>query len=65
MWNKQVQTDRTAPNNKLDVMTYRIETETCMLIDVAVSEDRNAVKKEAVYFQNIKSLQQEHSACGT
>jgi hypothetical protein len=29
---------------------------TCILIDVAISEDRNVIKKEAKKFQNIKIL---------
>ena len=46
-WNQQVQTDRTIPNNKLDIIICDNEKGTCMLIDVAISEDRNVIKKEA------------------
>jgi hypothetical protein len=35
LWNQQVQTDRTIPNNKPDVIIRDNEKRTCMLIDVA------------------------------
>jgi enolase len=47
LWNKQVQTDRTIPNNKLDIIIQDNEKGTCMLIDVAIPGDRNVIKKEA------------------
>jgi hypothetical protein len=45
LWNQQVQTDRTNPNNKPDVIICDNEKRTCMLIDVAISADRNVIKK--------------------
>jgi hypothetical protein len=42
-----VQTDRTIPNNKPDIIIRVDEKRTCMLIDVAVSGHRNVIKKEA------------------
>jgi hypothetical protein len=42
-----VQTDRTIPNNKPDIIIRDNEKGTCMLIDVEISGDRNAIKKEA------------------
>jgi hypothetical protein len=42
-----VQTDRTIPNNKPDIIIRDSEKGTCMLIDVAISGDRNVIKKEA------------------
>jgi len=48
LWNQQVQTDRTIPNNIPDIIIRDNEKGTCMLIDVAISGDRNVVKKEAV-----------------
>jgi hypothetical protein len=42
-----VQTDRTIPNNKADIIIRENEKVTCMLIDVEISGDRNVVKKEA------------------
>jgi len=47
LWNQQVQTDRTIPNNKPDIIIRDNEQRTCMLIDVAISGDRNVIKKEA------------------
>ena len=47
LWNQQVQTDRTIPNNKPDIIIRDNEKRTCMLIDVAISGDRNVIKKEA------------------
>ena len=45
--NQQVQTDRTIPNNKPDIIIRDNEMGTCMLIDVAISGDRNVIKNEA------------------
>ena len=45
MWNEQVQTDRTIPNNKSDIIIRDNEKGTFMLIDVAISGDRNVIKK--------------------
>ena len=36
LWNQQVQTDRTIPNNKPDITIRDNEKGTCMLIDVAI-----------------------------
>jgi hypothetical protein len=47
LWNHQVQTDRTIPNNKPDIIIRDNEKGTCMLIDVAIPGDRNVIKKEA------------------
>jgi len=46
LWNQQVQTDRTFPNNKPDIIIRDNEKGTCMLIDVAISGDKNMVKKK-------------------
>jgi len=37
LWNQQVQTDRTIPNNQSDIIICDNEKGTCMLIDVAIS----------------------------
>ena len=47
LWNQQVQIDRTIPNNKIDIIIRDNEKRTCMLIEVAISGDRNVIKKEA------------------
>ena len=46
LWIQQVQTDRTVPNNKPDIIIRDNEKGTCMLIDVAISGDRNVIKRE-------------------
>jgi len=46
LWNQQVQTDRTIPNNKPDIIFRDNETGT-MLMDIAISGDKNVIKKEA------------------
>jgi hypothetical protein len=44
LWNQQVQTDRTIPNYKTDIIIRDIEKGMRMLIDVAISGDRNVIK---------------------
>jgi hypothetical protein len=56
LWNKQVQTDRTIPNNKPDIIIHDNEKEIYMLIDVAISGDRNVIKKEADKILKYKDL---------
>jgi hypothetical protein len=55
LWNQQVQTDGTIPNNKPDLIIRDNEKGTCMLIDVAILGDRNVVKKEAQKILNIRT----------
>ena len=54
--NKQVETDRTIPNNKLNIIIDDNEKRTCMLIDVAISGDRNVIKKEAEKILKYKDI---------
>jgi len=56
LWNQQVQTDRNIPNNKPDIIIRDNEKRTCMLIDVAISGDRNMIKKEAEKILKYKDL---------
>jgi hypothetical protein len=56
LWNKQVQTDSTIPNNKPDIIIRDNEKGTWMLIDVAISRDRNVIKKEAEKILKYKDL---------
>jgi hypothetical protein len=51
-----VQTDRTIPNNKPDIIIRDNEKGKCMLIDVAISGDRNVIKKEAEKILKYKDL---------
>jgi hypothetical protein len=56
LWNQQLQTDTTLPNNKPDIIIRDNEKGTCMLIDVAISGDRNVIKKEAEKILKYKDL---------
>jgi hypothetical protein len=56
LWNQQVQTDRTIPNNKPDIIIRDNEKRTCMLIDVTILGDRNMIKKEAEKILKYKYL---------
>jgi hypothetical protein len=51
-----VQTDRNLPNNKLDIILQDSEKGTCVLIDVAISGDRNVIKKGAEKILKYKNL---------
>jgi len=56
LWNQQVQTDRTIPNNKPDITIGVNGKGTCVLIDVAISGDRNVIKKEDEKIRKYKDL---------
>jgi hypothetical protein len=56
LWNQQVQTDRNILNSKPDIIIRDNERTTCMLIDVAISGDRNVIKKEAEKILKYKDL---------
>ena len=56
MWNQQVQTDRTILNNKPDIIIRDNEKGTCMLTDIAISGDRNVIKKESEKILKYKDL---------
>jgi len=56
LWNQQVQTDRTIPNKKPDIIIRGNEKGTRMLIDVAISGDRHVIKKEAEEILKYKDL---------
>ena len=49
-------TDRTIPNNKPDIIIRDNEKRTCMSIDIAVSGERNVIKKEAKKILKYKDL---------
>jgi len=51
-----MQTDRTITNNKPDIIIRDNEKRTCMLIDIAISGDRNVIKKEAEKILKYKDL---------
>jgi len=59
LWNQQIPTDRTIPNNKPDIIIRDNQKGTCMLIHVAISGDRNVIKKEAEKILKYKDLTKE------
>ena len=56
LWNQKVQTDRNIPKNKPDIIIRDNEKGTCMLIAVAISGDRNVIKKQAEEILKYKDL---------
>ena len=54
--NQQVQTDRTIPNNKPDIIIHDNERGSCLLIDVTISGYRNVIKKETKKILKCKEL---------
>jgi hypothetical protein len=56
LWSQQVQTDRTIPNNKPDIIIRDTEERTCMLTDVAIPGDRNVINIKAVEILKYKDL---------
>jgi len=48
--------NKTIPNNKPDIIIRDIEKGTCMLMDVAISADRNMIKKEVEKILKYKDL---------
>jgi hypothetical protein len=56
LWNQQVQTDRSIANNKPDIIICVNGKGTCMLIYVAISGNRNVIKKEAEKILKYKDL---------
>jgi len=55
----KVRTDRTVPDNKQDITMRDNEKGTGMLIDVAVSGDRNVIKREDEKIVKYKDLTRE------
>ena len=64
LWKQEVQTDRTIPNNKPDIIIQDNEKRTCMLIDAANPGDRNMIKKVAEKILKYKDLTIKYSARG-
>jgi hypothetical protein len=59
LWNQQVRTDRTTPNNKADITIRDDKQGTCMLIDAGIAGDRIAIKKETEKILKYKDLKTE------
>jgi len=56
-WNQQVQTARTIPNNKLDIIVRdNGKKRTSLLRNIAISGDRNVISKEVEKVLNYRTL---------
>ena len=56
LWYQAVHTDREVTANRADIIFKNQKDETCIVIDVAIPEDRNVVQKEAENKLKYKSL---------
>jgi len=56
LWKQEVRTDRTIPNDKLDIIIRDNRKGTCMLLGVAIPADRNVIKKEPEKILKYKDL---------
>jgi hypothetical protein len=56
LWNQAVHTDREVTANRTDIIIKNKKEKTYILIDVAISADRNVVQKEAENNLKYKSL---------
>jgi hypothetical protein len=54
LWNQQVQTDRTFPDDKMHKRNRDTGKGKCILVAVANSGNRNVIKKQAEKIQNYK-----------
>ena len=57
IWDAQIQTDRTIPANKPDVIVKDKKQKQCLIIDVAIPSDYNITQKEAEKRLKYKDLQ--------
>ena len=51
LWNQQIQPDTTSPNNKPGIIIHDDKKGTCVLMDVAISGDRNVIKRKSRSFK--------------
>ena len=56
LWNQAVNTDREVTANKPDIIIKNKKEKICTLIEVAITADRNVVRKEAEKKLKYKSL---------
>jgi hypothetical protein len=56
LWNQQVQIDGTVTINNSEIIIRDNEKGTCVLIEAAISADRNVIKKEAEKILKCKDL---------
>jgi hypothetical protein len=56
LWNQGVQTDRKVLANRPDIIIKNMRDKICLLIDVAIPSDRNAIQKESEQKLKYKNL---------
>jgi hypothetical protein len=56
LWNQGVQTDRGVLANRPDIIIKNMKDKICLLINVAISSDRNVVQKESEKKLKYKNL---------
>ena len=61
LWNQQVRTNRTIPNNKPGIIMRDNKQGPCMLIAIG---DRNMIKEEGEKILKCKDLTKKFIACG-
>ena len=61
MWGKTILTDKTILANRPDLIIVNKNEQNCLIVDVAVSDDVNVLKKETEKRLNYKDLQREIS----
>jgi len=64
LWNQQVQTDITIPNNELDIIICDNGKGTWMLLEDVISGGRNVIKQEAENIIKYEDLQEKYSKHG-
>lgn len=57
MWDHNVRTDRTISANRPDIVLHNRAKRVCLLIDIAIPDDRNITVKEAEKITKYKDLQ--------
>jgi hypothetical protein len=56
LWSRQVKTVRTVPSSQLDIVIFANEKGMSLWMYIAISEDRNVIKKEAEKILYCKDL---------
>lgn len=57
MWDSPIQTDRTIPANRPDIVIYDKKKQMCLLIEITVPDDGNIITKENEKLNKYKDLE--------
>ena len=63
MWDMQILTDARLSHNRPDIVVHNREKKTCLMIDVAVPQDRNVIKTTAEKIRRYRDLEIEVQQC--